>query len=120
MKSKLTTAALLAFCAVNSDAREPAMDEMQKSAVQTAIALLSEKQQISAAEIEVKSTEAVDWPSSALGCPKKGMMYLDVITPGYRVVLSDGQKTYTVHTGDNRALLCDRRIPPIPSKPDPQ
>jgi hypothetical protein len=53
------------------------------------------------------SVEAVEWNDASLGCPQPGMMYAQVITPGYLVkVLVDGQPR-EVHTdGRGRAALC--------------
>ena len=54
----------------------------------------------SAAEsVQVVSVEAMDWSDSSLGCPKAGMMYAQVITPGYKIVLDSGGRTYDFHTG---------------------
>ena len=40
------------------------------------------------------TVRAVDWRDSSLGCPKPGMAYLDVITPGHRVTLrANGRST---------------------------
>jgi hypothetical protein len=38
-------------------------------------------------EVTVVSAELRDWPDGSLGCPAPGMMYTQVITPGYRVVI---------------------------------
>lgn len=54
------------------------------------------------AEIEVVSQEEVTWPDSSLGCPKPGMMYAQVLTPGLRIVLSAGGKRYEYHSGGQR------------------
>ncbi|NTU82248.1 MAG: hypothetical protein HGA45_23195 [Chloroflexales bacterium] len=43
--------------------------------------------------VEVAS-EAVEWPDSSLGCPQPGQSYLQVITPGYRVLLQSGDTVY--------------------------
>jgi hypothetical protein len=60
-------------------------------------------------EIEVVSAEAVQWPDASLGCPRPDMMYAQVITPGYQIVLAAGGEEYDFHTG-NRAegpiILC--------------
>jgi hypothetical protein len=54
--------------------------------------------------VNVVSFEPVDWPDSSLGCPRPGGVYLDVITPGYRVIVDvDGQE-YEFH-GDERGTL---------------
>lgn len=64
---------------------------------------------VDAQAIAVVRTEAVDWPSTALGCPEPGMVYAQVITPGYRVVLEHGGRQYTYHTDRRqRFVLCTR------------
>jgi hypothetical protein len=55
----------------------------------------------SAENVQVVSVEAVDWSDSSLGCPKAGMMYAQVITPGYKIVLESGGNTYEFHTTRN-------------------
>ncbi|MBI4504950.1 MAG: hypothetical protein HY691_05395 [Chloroflexi bacterium] len=64
---------------------------------------------VDAQAIAVLRTESVDWPSTALGCPEPGMVYAQVITPGYRVVLEHGGRQYTYHTDRRqRFVLCTR------------
>jgi len=52
----------------------------------------------SAESVQVDSVESMDWSDSSLGCPKAGMMYAQVITPGYKIVLSSGGRTYEFHS----------------------
>ena len=59
---------------------------------------------IPADEVTALAVEAVEWPDSSLGCPEPGNAYLQVLTPGYRVVLEAGGQQVTYHT--------DRRDPP--------
>lgn len=59
------------------------------------------------AELAVESADAVEWSDSSLGCPQPGMMYMQVITPGYRVVFTRGGQRYTMHTGRGHAVRCD-------------
>jgi hypothetical protein len=64
-------------------------------------------------QVIVVSVEAVTWPDSSLGCPQPGMMYLQVITPGYAVVLEHDGRRYTYHTDrGQRVVRCDRGRPP--------
>ena len=49
-------------------------------------------------DIQVLSVQARDWSDASLGCPQPGMMYAQVITPGYLVVLEADGQTYTYHT----------------------
>ena len=67
---------------------------------------LSKQLGMSLEEIEVQSVEAVEWPDASLGCPQPGMMYAQVITPGYRILLRAGDETYEYHSDQKRAILC--------------
>jgi len=52
---------------------------------------------LDASTFVVASGEAVDWADSSLGCPEPGMGYMQVITPGYRVVLTSGATSLEYH-----------------------
>lgn len=52
------------------------------------------------ADIVVVQAEAVEWPDGSLGCPKPGEAYLQVITPGYKVVLELAGKSYDYRAND--------------------
>ena len=54
--------------------------------------------------IRLVSAEAVDWGDSSLGCPKPGMAYAQVITPGFKFILSAGNSQYEYHS-DRRAVI---------------
>ncbi len=60
-------------------------------------------------QIQVERVEATTWGDSSLGCPRPGMVYAQVITPGYRIVVSNGGRRLVFHT-DSRddAVLCQR------------
>lgn len=79
---------------------------------------LAARLSISPAEISLAEATAVEWSDSSLDCPQEGMGYLQVITPGYRIVLQANSQTYEYHT--NRAgyfVLCNNRVPPIIPQP---
>lgn len=58
--------------------------------------------------IRLVSVEAVEWSDTSLGCPQPGMMYAQVITPGFRVVLEAEGKRYEYHTDRGRVVvLCE-------------
>jgi hypothetical protein len=60
------------------------------------------------ADITVVAVEANEWRDSSLGCPKPGMNYLQVITPGYKVTLEAQGQRYVYHTDSNqRVVRCD-------------
>jgi len=58
-------------------------------------------------DVALVSMESTNWSDASLGCPQEGMMYAQVITPGYLMVLeADGQQ-YTYHTDQNTSVtLC--------------
>lgn len=56
--------------------------------------------------ITVDSVTAVDWPDGSLGCPKPGMGYLTVITPGHRIALRVEGAIHIVHEAKGRAIVC--------------
>jgi hypothetical protein len=72
---------------------------LRPTAVGLAVADLAGQLDIAAEAITVRSVEAVEWPDASLGCPKPGMMYAQVITPGYRIVLEAGGQSYEYHAG---------------------
>lgn len=65
---------------------------------------------INADDIELVEVESVDWANSSLGCPQEGMMYLQVITPGYRLTLEAEGQTYVYHTDAGKiVVLCEEK-----------
>ena len=66
-------------------------------------------------KIEVLSIKAVQWPDSALGCPRPGQNYLTVITPGFQIVLEAEGRTFEYHT-DQEERLTRCEAPPRGSK----
>lgn len=67
---------------------------------------------VAASNITVVSAEEVEWRDGSLGCPQLGMMYPQVITPGYRITLEANGQTYIYHTDmRQRAIRCDNPAP---------
>ncbi|HYF63411.1 MAG TPA: hypothetical protein VD886_11395 [Herpetosiphonaceae bacterium] len=74
----------------------------------TVVAMHAQAFNVDPAAIRVVSADEVEWPSSALGCPKPDMMYLTVITPGFKVVVEQGGTQYSYHAGSDGAFfLCE-------------
>src|SRR4051794_15989821 len=72
-----------------------------------AIDLLARELHCAPAEITLREQSPVTWPNSAMGCPQPGRMYLQVLTPGYRLRLAHGEREYIVHTDrGQRAVRC--------------
>jgi hypothetical protein len=66
---------------------------------------------VPAASLTVERVEARDWPDASLGCPRPDVLYAQVVTPGYLVVISGSGKTLEYHTDaqGTRVVLCQER-----------
>lgn len=63
---------------------------------------LSERLNIPVGDIKLAKEEAVDWPDASIGFPEKGMMYAQVITPGFQITLNAQGKLYEYHSDYKR------------------
>jgi len=70
---------------------------------------LSERLNIPPGDITLVKEEAVDWPDTSLGYPEEGMMYAQVITPGFRIILKAGDKLYEYHS-DYKKIVGPKEI----------
>ncbi len=69
---------------------------------------LAARLKINTEEIQIQSYKEVNWNDSSLGCAKPGMNYLQVITPGYEIILEANDQEYSYHTNtQTRVVLCD-------------
>jgi hypothetical protein len=74
---------------------------------------LATRLSISAYEISLIELAETEWSDSSLGCPQPGMNYLQVITPGYRIVFQVNDQVYEYHSDKNTAFIyCADQIPP--------
>lgn len=81
---------------------QPAMQDL-------AVADLAGRLDIAPDAITVREMVAVEWPDASLGCPQPGMMYAQVITPGYRIVLEAQGQAYQYHASRNHIVFCSPR-----------
>ncbi|MPZ61522.1 MAG: hypothetical protein GEU93_09535 [Propionibacteriales bacterium] len=83
-----------------------------------AVADLADRLDVGPEQIEVLSVEEVTWRDRSLGCPRPGMMYVQVLTPGNRIVLEYGGRRYEYHSGGSRRpFLCKNPQPPLENRP---
>lgn len=105
----LISGLLLAYgCAFGSDnsAQVPRGAELT---VERAKEDLSNRKGVDKEEIVIVEVKAVEWPDTSLGCPEPGMMYAQVITPGYRIVLSHRGQLYEYHSDQSgRVVYCTK------------
>ncbi|MDX2416298.1 MAG: hypothetical protein QNK19_02435 [Xanthomonadales bacterium] len=87
--------------------------ESEKQATELAVETLSQKIGAERNDIVLIRLSRFNWPNSALGCPQPGMMYTDAIVPGYLALLKHGEKSYRVHMGNGRGLICELQRMPV-------
>ena len=63
--------------------------------------LLAEELAADAGAFSLESPESVHWSDASLGCPQEGMMYAQVITPGYKLMFDHADASYAVHTNSD-------------------
>lgn len=66
---------------------------------------LAQKLSITAEQIVLSNVKPVVWRDAGLGCPKPGVDYIQVETPGYNILLEAGGKTYTYHTDKTKRFV---------------
>jgi hypothetical protein len=94
----------------------PGAEGVPPAALRAAIADAASRAGVDPSAVTVVSSEVRNWPDGSLGCPRRGFMYTQVITPGYRLVLEAGGTTYD-YRGSLRgaeASLCENPLPGLP------
>ncbi len=95
-------------------------DPVLQSLVEKARNDLAKRLSVAAADIEITGASRVDWPDASLGCPKPGVMYIQVVTPGFQIMLETGGKQYLYHTDDReRVVFCPSLRPGEETLPSP-
>lgn len=57
--------------------------------------------------VKVTSVQPVTWPDASIGCPQPGLLYAQVLVPGWRVVLDAGGRRFDYHAArGGRWLHC--------------
>ncbi|WP_322512885.1 hypothetical protein [Chloroflexus sp.] len=99
--------------APNAQPLTPPFDPFIQRQIDAAKQDLAQRLGIDVAAIEVVSVEAVTWPDGALGCPRPGMAYIQVLIDGLRILLRVGDQLYPYHSGNNQPpFLCEAQIGP--------
>jgi hypothetical protein len=81
---------------------------------------LSDRLDVPTGDIVLQSAEAVQWRDSSLGCPKPGMNYLMVVTPGYLIKLEVNDTAYEYHADKDQAFYCAEPQPPLEAQSGPE
>lgn len=87
---------------------EPAIEsETLAKLVDLAKGDLARRLGVGVEEVTLVSAEAVEWPDASLGTPQPGMVYAQVITPGYKIILSARGQEYAYHSDQERVVLVE-------------
>ena len=74
--------------------------------IEEAKADLAHRLDIAVEQIQVLTVASRQWPDASLGCPQPDMMYAQVITPGFQIILSAAGKEYDYRTDLQRVFIC--------------
>lgn len=87
----------------SASALPPDTQSAQDAAIREAVSHLG----VPASQLRVSDLQRRTWPDSALGCPQPGVLYAQVVTPGF-VVFVDGVGKQLEYHADTRgrAVLC--------------
>ena len=76
---------------------------------------MAQRLSISIAEISLVEAKPVVWPDTSLGCRQEGIIYAQVLTPGYLILLQHAGNTFEYHTNKGRTIVtCEKPSPPVP------
>src|SRR5712691_8360773 len=65
---------------------------------------------VSSANLKVDQVEPRQWSDSSLGCPKPGLMYSQIVTPGFVIIISGAGKQLEYHADTRgQVVLCQER-----------
>lgn len=91
---------------------EPVPGTVPEALLERIIAEAASVAGVDPSEVVVVSTEAVTWNNGSLGCPKPGVMYIQQIIAGYRVVVEAGGERFDYRAGSSgEPKRCEGSLP---------
>ena len=96
-----------------NEPEQPAAESpIEQNMVNLSLENLSRKLNIGVEQIRVTNVTKVVWRDASLGCPKPGVDYLRVETPGFSITLEADGKSYEFHTDESkRVTMCNNAQP---------
>lgn len=90
----------------------PLTGEAPSEILDLILANATERSGVSQDRLVVIRDEFVEWSDGSLGCPEPGMLYPQVITPGYWVVVDAGEQRLDYRATDQGHIrLCEAHRP---------
>ncbi|MFO7682477.1 MAG: hypothetical protein R6X34_20765 [Chloroflexota bacterium] len=94
------------------EAPQPGVPDEAAAIAQQLSEDLASRLNLDITDVTLVSSAAVEWSDSSLGCPAEGFAYLQVITPGYQIILAANDQQYDYHTDLNgNFVLCQKGRP---------
>jgi hypothetical protein len=79
---------------------------------------LAQRLTVPVSDIVFLEAESVTWPDGSLGCPQEGMVYAQVLTPGYLIRLQSGDQEFEYHASRGTTIFyCENPTSPVPGTP---
>ncbi len=92
-------------------AASPAQGNLADMARKAVESDMQRKYNLSASDLQFITTDPTEWSDSSLGCPQPGMSYMQVLTPGFQILVLDKIRNvrYEYHTDTKgRAVSCNK------------
>ena len=96
--------------APQTDAPAPTANETVPGDIETAARkLLADELNADEADLELQSSDAMNWSDASLGCPEEGMAYAQVITPGFKLTFDRAGTSHAVHSNadGSHMVICE-------------
>jgi len=104
--ASLLTSAILIASVITGACTSQAPEKSGPEAV--ALNTVADTFGISRQELTVTDSRTVEFNDASLGCPQTGMMYAQVITPGYRILVEHQERTFDVRVSGDFGQVCDK------------
>jgi hypothetical protein len=69
------------------------------------ISAIAEDLGVPADSLQVNTVESRTWPDSSLGCPQPDMLYAQVVTPGYLILVEVSGERFEYHADERGNLV---------------
>ena len=88
--------------------------QVSDAMLELATADLAQRLGVEASAIAAARRETVQWRNGSAGCPKPGMMYTQMLIPGYRIELQVAGRSYWYHgRKGGEPFYCEHPEPPV-------
>jgi hypothetical protein len=80
---------------------------------------LAQRLSVPISDISLVEAKEVTWSDGSIGCPQPGMMYAQVLMPGYLIKFKYDEREFEYHAGRGGSpIYCKNPLPPVEGAPD--